>query len=1225
MPSPGTGRTRLRDRERDAQANRRGYDEAVAREGRALWTLWEVHRLQVSGAFRRRAHRTRREGILAPGLLLAAQMPLSEDLLETMRVTLNGDGRADASVPFPHIQFFAERDASGPADDAVGEALDYLRNLNATVDALVTMPPEEATSPWASASRAEGPTDLSTDPTESGGALENATAPGGAAESEAGVEADAEAEPEAGAGAWPGPDEALLSTWSPADEDLREAVPDRSDLNMTDAAMTFPEPVDGRDWDAMTALASFWDEADPVDEHTEASDLFSDDALARRYDAAADAIENDVGAGYCSNAVSVDPLEDTSTMVSLVCESESATTFDAAIAALPAMRCDLRARYRSIVMLLDQIAAQVAAPHRRPSDPPTAIALSDLERAVDAVWAVPLTSSTRFASTESEGMAAESVTPTSFDTLNRTASPVSDAGLGYDGDVALPRAMPDENTAQEARDVPVCDLVASTLFDDIVRQRTLVDAIRSDLRRGVAFLDDAVADLRSHGWKARPDEFGATWLSSSHFAEAALAAFRQAGMSAAGGETPAQDRQWADHALSLLDDTTPTRHATESDDACPGSSRRSALRSRFAANLLVMRFDMTHALGVADPLFLGQLLRYMVMSTPESAWRESDRLPTVGALLRYGARLTQAYDDAQRDMQSVAFLPMKVFRTECYESALRHTRSKRLWNPMPIGLQLRSAAYRRCFLFTNPTCKERYQAQFTHYREHLASRHARYFAEILLKTGKVHPLDWRRQGGVYQVTYARRAMRITRLLGRYDSVKTLWQARVIWLGSSDALIACQEIDRPDSLAISSLADDDVCQRALNALSWPRRFPLRHQVEMAVRTGRLNLGWMPENDVSGSLYERRLTIETQAAQSDDAVASSSNTTQPELHRPETATSDILHEAQRVAATSLRQYVDAFERDHYTPGSAEWAVKWLPFYGAIEKERGTDTYRINWRRVALDTLEVVAVLTLFGLPIKAMGQAALRAGRRAIRLARSARLAPLSRAYSVLRRVLPHLRGVSRGARSGGRRLRYGFRRGSAEAWRTIRVFYWNRTRAWSLTGRARAVAPPSSLLTHADRSYLAHIEAAFSRHVGMRAMINHPSGMCHDAALVGREILRMVSDRVLYRGVLIWQEGALQPANHIVLLVRRGARTYVLDPTVAQFSRFSEGFERALYLPEGQWKALYRHGFYNEVVKFSDFKTLTQTERLFGVVPRRLGDSLPSSTTLVSPAWYRLGG
>jgi len=159
------------------------------------------------------------------------------------------------------------------------------------------------------------------------------------------------------------------------------------------------------------------------------------------------------------------------------------------------------------------------------------------------------------------------------------------------------------------------------------------------------------------------------------------------------------------------------------------------------------------------------------------------------------------------------------------------------------------------------------------------------------------------------------------------------------------------------------------------------------------------------------------------------------------------------------------------------------------------------------------------------------------------------------------------------------------------------------------------------LHHFDQLYLSHVQTVFQRHARMRELIATPGGMCYDAAEVGRGLLHAFSDRVMYRGVLIWRQGTPQPANHIVMVVRRGQRSYVLDPTAGQFSRFSAGFEGPVYLPDAQWRALYRHGFYDEVVKFADFRTLTQTERLFGVVPRTVAESLPGTQTLVSPAWH----
>ena len=1204
--------TAVRDPIHDTDAPPNRYDDAVAREGRALWTLWQVHQLQARGAFHRRARRTRREGLLAPGLLLATQMSLPADLFETLRVTLHGTGHPDASVPFANLQYGADRGAAVSHDATVGEALDYLRRMQAGNEAMAMLSLDDIGAP-VSADRVDASSDISID----------------AGETEATTETPALSEAKEAP-----PVFRLRGGTAAPDEDTLDARNAGHEANDTGAAFTFPEAVNGSTWAAMTASAAFWDEPDTVAVSAEMSAGSVDDAEATLGDVASpETVGTDPITAPCENTMAADPLEDAAAIVSLVCASGSASTFDAAIAAMPAMRCDLRARYRLIKVLLGEVVLRVSVPHRRAADPSTAVTLLDLEKAIDAVGESPLVNRTRIVPLADDPVGGDVRTAGSApDAMNRTVSTAPDENdLRLANDVQGVGVTHEEDALHAATDVhdgsdvPVCDRIASALFDDVGRRHTLLDAIRFEIRQGVALLDDALADLRRHRWTTRPNEFGDMGSTSAHFAEAALGALRQARVSNGEAESPVQDRQWSDLSLLLLQGEMPDLNDIGSGDACRAVSQHAVLRSRFAATLLVMRFDRWHALGVADPHFLGQLLRYIVMSTPEPAWEAGERVPTVGALLRYGARLTQAYDDEQGRMQAIAFMPMKVFRTECYVAALRHTRSKRLWNPVPLSEQVRGAAYRRCFLFTNPSSRERYQVQFTRYRQHDAPSHARYLAEILLQRGNVHPLEWRRQGRVYTIQYERRANRVTRLLGRHDAPKTLWQARVVWLGSTASSISCRDTDKPDSLALSSLAPDDACQRALDTLSWPRRFPLGSAVGLVVHTGVLDLGWMPEGEGSDGLYERRLTFEALPAPDDRTEVRSDNATVHAPPRSRTAVADILHVARADATSALQQYVDAFERDHYMPGSAEWAFKWLPFYGAIEKERGKDTYRVNWRRVALDTVEVVAVLTWFGLPVKALGHAALRAGRAAIRLARRGRLAPLSRAYSVLRHALPHLRRATRLARRGGQRLSYGFRRGSAETWRTLRRLYWNRTRAWSLAGRARALGPPPASMSHADRSYLAHIEAAFNRHVGMRAMMQYPAGMCHDAALLGREILRMVSDRVMYRGVLIWREGALQPANHIVLLVRRGTRTYVVDPTVSQFSRFSAGFERALFVPEGQWQALYRHGFYNEVVKFADFKTLAQTERLFGVVPRRLGDSLQSSKTLVSPPWYRLGG
>jgi len=1144
-------------------------DEVWLQEGRDLLHLWQWHERQGHG--HATGHRSRRENWRAPALLLAASGPHLSDLFNIPIVALNETSRHEASVPLQGLQFSGVQEESSPGGSVI-EVLSYLRNVTANMDPGFMTPTDEA------AFESDTVEMMTVPDLWPANATQSSVSP---------VEQE----------------DVSTSSFANEEASTPSVIDFLDDSNVTVSPAHFPDMVNGSAWGPLTALASFWDEADDAEEPGMDDDLYPEIFTEKQQNVhpvpSNGSIFRENDDHLSGNVTAAETLlDDAPYILSLVSNSGSAVEFDAAIQSVPALRCDLRSRYRRVIGLVDQLATYVAAQDQASEDRIKSIGLAELMRAVDV--ASNTTSSPMRENAMVEGGRSGATEPITLASAPDFAS-------------NLTQAIPDRS---------MCDQVAFALTNDVRFTRNLLEAIRDEIHRGVSLISDAVLDLRLAGWRPHRGEEGARSLSLAHFTEAALAAFRQTGLAKTADLVDATEQALAERALDLLSDGAGERFDTASGNDERNATQHLELRQRYAANLLVMRFDMVHWLGVDDDHFLGQLLRYIVKLKPEPVWEASDRLPTTGALLRYVAALSDAYEEKQRAMQAISFLPMKYYRARCFEEGTKHLRVKRLWNPIPLRDRIRSAVYRRCFFSTDPHYRVQYHRQFTLYRERDAERHALYLAETLLQRGGIHPLLWRSQGHVYDLSYDRRERKEKLNALPYHVLTHQWRATVVRFDGT-ALIVCKSKEDPNSLAVSLLTEDGECQQQLNALSKPRRFPLRNQLAMVAHTGKLALGWLPERDGRRRLaYEWHLVIASRSSEESSGMPERVNATASGTPSRPTSTTSILTELQTAATGVLREYVDSFERDQYTPGSAEWLENWLPFYNAIEMERGTDTYRVRWRRVALDTLEVVAVLAMFGLPVKAIGNAALKAGRAAIQSARRARLLPLARAYQVMRSALPHLRRLSRPARHWANRLRLGVRRGSNDAWRSMRRLYWDRAAAWSLAGRARAPALTPTPLRRIDQIYLSYIQRVFDSHVGMRAMIRQPAGMCHDAALLGRELIRRDSLRVSYRGVLIWREGIAQPANHVVMVIKRGGQTYVLDPTAAQFRRFSASFENALYATDTQWQAMYRHGFYNEVVKFSDFKALAQTERLFGTVPRAVGESLPSSTTLVAPTWYR---
>ncbi|WP_347556357.1 hypothetical protein [Robbsia sp. KACC 23696] len=1178
-----------------------GDASAAWRQGRDLMTLVELHGLQRRGAYRRRK---RHYGMFGPGFLLAAQGTLSRGFVEEMMSTLNTTFDCEASVPLEALQFQSGAAGCMPgAATGMRDAFAYLRNMTVSDDEIGAQGADPLGAANASddddvahetGAGTQAVTVSMDDLREAGDAAlthETGTLP--SADMAQSFFTTGAADAVTGAGGY------SASTMSP-DREEGEAH------NETDALAenaVFPDLVDGLSWEALTASAAPW--ADPADGDTDASGpTLDDDAWDhRRFASANDAgidfhYDGGSNAPYCDVAAVADPLLDTRRIVSLVCQSDSPAAFEAATAAMPSMRCDLRARYRLTRALLFDIVAYAAA-HYRVQDPPHPSRLAvDLERAVEAV---------------SESLNHAS-TPAPFVVGTTTMPPDDAAAAGVS-------AVPDETQTHTTRrasgkqgKAAVCERVAQRVSLDRALQRATLDAIRTEIQRGVAFLNEALADLRAEAWRTQPGESGATRLSFAHLAEASRAAFRQANVGAR-GDTDVRLPEasgWTEAAFTWL-----SADAADDGDSqrCAAMSRRRELPHRLAATLLIMRFDMVHGLGVNDDDFMTRLLTDMTVGEAEPGWGRFDRLPTLGALYRYVVRLTERYENEQQAMRSLIFMPMKYYRNACFQQRSGQLPTANVTLPATWAARIRSDAYRQCFMSTDAASRERYHRQFARYRERYADRHARYIAETLLSNQGIDPLIWRSRGQVYDVAYLTRRKKFALMFDHLHNQEQRWQAHVIFLELSEPMVVCAMTDRSDMLTLSNLAKDGECQQQLDALTHPQQLALPMWLGLASQHGRFESSWLTRAAETGWFDQHRIvvTLRTTTVPRRDGT-----------ERVVAVRSTIYDETVGDAANALRQYVDAFEEGHYAPGTAEWLVNWLPFYGAIEKERGKDGYRVDWGQMAIDTAEIVMVLTMFGLPVKLLGRAALRAGRAAIRAARKSRLLPLTRAFRVLRGVLPYLHGAPRAVRPLSVRLRRGLRRHGADAWRSMRRFHWNRTASWRLADRARAAAPAVEVeaASLSDRAFLARVAAAFDQDLGMRAMMRAPEGMCYDAALLGRELLGPMVDAVAYRGILIWRRGVVQPANHVVLTVRRGIETYVLDPTAAQFRRFGAGLESPLYLPEMQWRAVYRQGFYDEVVKFEDFRTLAQTERVFGVVPHAVEDAMPSTTTLVAPAWYR---